>query len=330
MSILEGDLTEKERGPRKSLAAHLELARFDHWVKNVFVLPGLVVALSVGLPRGWSLFVVRLVTGLLSAGLIASSNYILNEVLDGPTDRHHPTKHLRPVPSGRVSIPWAYAQWLMFMAAGLALAAYVSAPFLYTMIALWAMGCLYNIPPIRLKDKPYLDVLSESVNNPLRMLAGWYIASATLPPPGSLLMSYWMIGCYFMAIKRYAEYREIGGGEVITAYRRSFGFYNERRLLVSITFYGSFAMLTLGTFIARYRLELIIAYPLFALVMGLYLNLAFDQHSAAQAPERLYREPSLMIAAISCALLVTFLLFVRVQWLQDFVNLLHSPLPAGR
>ena len=36
------------------------------------------------------------------------------------------------------------------------------------------MGCLYNIPPIRTKDHAYVDVLSESINNPIRFLVGWY------------------------------------------------------------------------------------------------------------------------------------------------------------
>ena len=31
------------------------------------------------------------------------------------------------------------------------------------------MGTLYNIPPIRMKDMPYADVLSESINNPIRI-----------------------------------------------------------------------------------------------------------------------------------------------------------------
>jgi hypothetical protein len=44
----------------------------------------------------------------------------------------------------------------------------ISRPFAVTMFALWIMGCVYNLPPVRSKDAPYLDVLSESVNNPLR------------------------------------------------------------------------------------------------------------------------------------------------------------------
>jgi decaprenyl-phosphate phosphoribosyltransferase len=308
------------------LSAHISIARFDHWVKNVFVLPGVVLALSVEYPQDWTGFAVRLIAGMLSVGLIASSNYVINEVLDAPFDRCHPVKRYRPVPSGAVSIPWAYAQWLAFMAAGLGLAAMISLPFTITMIALWVMGCLYNIPPVRLKDRPYLDVLSESVNNPLRLLAGWYIVSLAPPPPASLLVSYWMVGCYLMGIKRYAEYCEIGDKAVSVAYRRSFATYSEARLLVSITFYGSLAMLTFGAFIARYRLELILAYPLVALVMALYLNLSFKPNSSAQAPEKLYREPALMISVASCALLMCVLWFVRIPALNRALTLLDSPI----
>ena len=34
------------------------------------------------------------------------------------------------------------------------------------------MACVYNVPPVRSKDQPYVDVLSEAINNPLRLLAG--------------------------------------------------------------------------------------------------------------------------------------------------------------
>ena len=47
-----------------------------------------------------------------------------------------------------------------------------------------------------------------------------------------------MVGCYFMAIKRYAEYREIGDPARAAAYRKSFAYYTPERLLVSIIFYG--------------------------------------------------------------------------------------------
>ena len=57
---------------------------------------------------------------------------------------------------------------------------------------------------------PYVDVLSESVNNPLRLLLGWFVVTPDVVPPVSLLVAYWMVGAFFMASKRFAEYRSIG------------------------------------------------------------------------------------------------------------------------
>jgi decaprenyl-phosphate phosphoribosyltransferase len=144
-----------------TLKGYLEIARVDHWVKNVFVLPGIVVALSVDHSRveAWSW--VNSALGAIAICLIASSNYVLNEILDAPFDLLHPSKASRPIPAGRASVPWAYAEWIVLMAAGLAAGWRISKTFEGLLLALWVMGCFYNIPPIRTKDVPYLDVLSE-------------------------------------------------------------------------------------------------------------------------------------------------------------------------
>ena len=295
---------------------HLSIARVDHWFKNVFVLPGIVVALTtVPGPFGISL-VWRIVVGLLAVCLIASSNYTLNELIDAPYDRYHPTKHRRPVPSGQVNVGLGYVQWIVLMLAGTAVASTISLPFTLTTLSLWVMGCAYNVPPVRSKDLPYIDVLSEAINNPIRMLAGWFIVTDLTIAPASLLLSYWMIGCYFMGLKRFAEYRNIGDAARASAYRKSFRYFTSERLLVSIMFYGSAAMLFFGAFCMRYRLELILAFPAIALVMAVYLHVAMKDNSAAQNPERLYREPALMASVVFAVILICVLLAVDLPVMQ--------------
>ncbi|MDP2292395.1 MAG: UbiA prenyltransferase family protein [Actinomycetota bacterium] len=302
---------------RPTLRGHIAIMRVDHWVKQVFVLPGIVAALSDGtsdVPGGAA---GRIVFGMLSVCLVSSSNYVVNEVLDAPSDLSHPVKRNRPVPSGKVNVRLAYVQWIALMVLGVGLGFMVNRPLGFTMAALWVMGCVYNIRPVRSKDLPYLDVLSESINNPLRMLAGWYMVGTDAFAPASLLISYWMVGCFFMAIKRYAEYRDIGDPERASAYRKSFAHYTLERLLVSITFYASASMLFLGAFIMRYRLELVLAFPLIALVMAVYLGLAFKPESAVVNPEKLYREPVLMTAVIACSILMAVLMFVDITALDE-------------
>ena len=297
-----------------SLRGHLEICRFDYWFKNVFVLPGVVVALGMEPERLTPALLPRLLLGLLAIGLVASSNYVINELLDAPFDRHHPQKCRRAVPSGRVHVPLAWAQWIALGALGTGLGSAVSAGFAWTLAALWLAGCAYNLKPLRTKDLPYLDVLSESLNNPLRMLAGWFIVGPNAFPPASLLLSYWMIGGYFMAMKRFAEYRHVGA-ERAAAYRRSFAWYDESRLLVAVMFYASSSMLFLGAFIVRYRFALILATPLVAWVMALYLRLGLREDSPVQQPEHLYRERRFMAVTVLCALALSVCMFIDGSFL---------------
>lgn len=303
---------------RDRVRAHIAIMRLDHSIKNLFVLPGIVVPLSVLPGHLDRRFLFRLALAMLSVTLVACSNYVLNEVLDAPFDRLHPTKRNRPAAVGLVVTPIAYLEWLALMATGVGLGLLISPRFAFADIALWIMGCVYNIPPVRTKDVPYLDVLTEAVNNPLRMLLGWYAVTSALVPPVSLLVSYWMIGCYFMALKRFSELSEIRNRNVAGAYRASFKHYTPESLLVSVLFYASSAMLFLGAFIIRYRIELILAFPLVALTMAVYCKLSFKDGSAVQNPEKLYREPVLMASLSATVLVLAILLFVRIPLLERF------------
>ena len=313
------------------LKAHVAIARLDHSIKNLFVLPGVIVPLSVDPGLFNAHLLVTLVWAFVSITLVACSNYVINEVLDAPFDRLHPTKKNRPAAKGLVNIPVAYVQWILMMIAGVAIGWTISKPFAITALGLWVMGCAYNIRPLRTKDVPYLDVLTESVNNPLRMLLGWYAVAPQLVPPLSLLMCYWMIGCYFMALKRFSELREIGDHGVAGSYRASFKRYTQESLLVSVVFYASTAMLFFGAFVIRYRIELLLGFPLVALVMAIYFKLAFKHGSAVQNPEKLYREPSLMLWFTATVVVMVMLLFVRLPWLEGiFMPTLPVVQPTSR
>jgi decaprenyl-phosphate phosphoribosyltransferase len=298
--------------------AHLQIARLDHSIKNLFVLPGVIVPLSVypGL-LSWKL-AETLALAFVAITLVACSNYVINEVLDAPFDRLHPTKKDRPAARGVVLIKVAYVQWLLMMIAGVAIGLYIGRMFALMCVVLWVMGSIYNFPPVRTKDVPYLDVLTESVNNPLRMLLGWYAVAATIVPPVSLLICYWMIGCYFMGLKRFSELSEIGDRAKAGAYRASFKHYTPESLLVSVMFYASASMLFFGAFIIRYRLELILAFPLVALTMAIYFLLSFQKGSSVQNPEKLYREPMLMASFAATVVSMLLLLFIRIPSLEGF------------
>lgn len=300
-----------------ALLPYIRIARFDHWFKNVFMLPGVVLAV-LGQPDliGASLLW-RLLVGLLSAGLIASSNYVINEVLDAPYDALHPVKKLRPVPSGQVRPPIAYGEWLLLGVLGLCLAWMLGAAFFAAALALWIMGGIYNIPPVRSKDRPYVDVLTESVNNPLRLMLGWYATGSSLVLPVSLALAYWMMGAFFMAVKRFAEYRRIGDPRIAARYRQSFGHYNEERLMVSIVYYAAAFGLFTGIFLIRYRMELILAIPLIAGLVAWYIHIGFKEDSPTQYPEKLYKQHGFVAYMVLTAVGILILLVIEFPLLRS-------------
>ena len=295
---------------------YIQIARPDHWIKNVFLLPGIVIAYFFQ-PALWQLGDLRAIAlGVLATCLTASSNYVLNGVLDARKDMHHPVKKNRPIPSGQVHLGVAYAEWLALGAMGIGLGFVVAGPMGWSCVVLWVMGAIYNIPPVRSKDLPYVDVLSESINNPIRMAMGWYMTGAAGAPPLSILLAYWMFGAYLMAIKRLAEYRTIGDAPRAAAYRKSFAFYTEERLLVSILFYGALFTSFVTVFIERYRIELVLATPLVAYAMAYYLHMGFKPHSPAQYPEKLYKQHKLLGILVAAFVLCVVLLFLDVPALH--------------
>ncbi len=308
-----------------AIKPYIAIARPDHWFKNIFMALGILLAVFYHPDLLRQVIAGRIIWALATTCLIASSNYVLNEILDAQTDLSHPIKRFRPIPSGLVRRSIAYGEWLGLGMVGLVMGAALNRPFFCTALLLLVMGLFYNVPPIRSKDLPYVDVLSESINNPIRLLLGWFAVTASEFPPISLLIAYWMVGAFFMATKRFSEYRTLADPVAAGAYRKSFEYYDEQKLLTSMFFYATCFTLFLGIFIIRYHLELILIFPMVSGFLCYYLHVAFKHDSAAQSPERLYREQGLMTYLLVCMIAFLSLMFVQIPALYVVFNVHASP-----
>lgn len=292
-------------------------------------MPGLVLAVILGDKTiGVTDFIIKLITGFFATCFIASANYVINEWLDAEFDKYHPTKKFRPVVSQNMKFSLVMAEYVICIVIGLALSLPVNIPFLLTEIWLLVMGVLYNVKPIRTKDIVYLDVLSESINNMIRLLLGWFIVCDNIYPPSSILVGYWMAGAFLMAVKRYAEYRMIGDPKLAGAYRKSFAKYTEASLLCSSFYYGLCATFLIGIFLLKYRIEYIVAIPVLFFLFCYYLYIAYKPDSAAQKPEKLFREKKLMILVGVLVLMFAVLTFVDIPVMKAWENAFF--IPTGR
>lgn len=290
--------------------------RVDHWIKQLFIFPGLIFALlltndSMRMESGFKLLLIRIMIGFFSTCFIASANYVINEWLDAEFDKFHPVKKYRAVVQGGIQGRYVYLLYAVLTFLGLLLAFRVNWMFFLMEIWLWVMGILYNVRPFRTKDVFILDVLSESVNNAIRLLIGWFIVIDNYLPPVSIVIGYWFAGAFLMDVKRFAEYRMINDKSTAALYRKSFQYYSEHTLLSLALFYAMISIFFVGVFLVKYRVEYVLLVPFLVTLFVYYLNMSFKRDSAAQAPEKLYKEKGLMI--VVGIVIAAFVLLTRID-----------------
>ena len=302
---------------------YIRIARPDHWIKQLFIIPGVVcaIALATSISVVTDIgFWIRFVVGFLSTCCIASANYVINEWLDAEFDKFHPVKKHRSVVENDLKKSIVYAMYIGLTIVGFLLGYFVSVPFLLMQVWLWVMGVFYNVKPVRTKDIPFVDVLTESLNNAIRLLMGWFIVTSDFLPPSSIIIGYWLAGAFLMATKRYSEYRMIGDPELAAKYRKSFKGYTEHSLLLSAFFYAMCSVFLVGIFLIKYRVELLLIMPFIIGLFCYYFGISFKEDSAAQKPEKLYREKGLMVYVLLLIVVFVVLMYVDIPGLEILVS----------
>jgi decaprenyl-phosphate phosphoribosyltransferase len=319
---------------RAGVKDYVAIIRPDYWLKNIFIIPGILFAIAVYDVSLTSTLFLKILIGFVSTCLVASANYVINEYLDAEFDRYHPLKKERTSVVRVVNPVIIYSEYAFLAIVGLALGYLISVKFVVTLLFLLFMGVMYNVRPFRSKERVYLDVLSESVNNPIRFCLGWFMVSPAIGmhmdnrwdleffnsiPPLSIILAYWMGGAFLMATKRFAEYRLIGNPETAGLYRRSFKYYTENSLLISMFFYALTCAFFLGIFLIKNRIEMLISFPFFALLFAWYLKIGLLKDSPVQGSEKIWTRKWFMLYLFLFTVLICLLMFVDIPWLRWFL-----------
>lgn len=188
------DLTVPRPRPSR-WTTYARALRLHQWLKNALVfLPALAShsldALSLG----------RAGLAFVSFSLCASSVYLLNDLLDLPNDRQHPTKRRRPFASGAMPLSHGMALIpLLLLAAGL-IAAALPPAFAAVLAGYYAATLAYSLA---LKRQVVVDVLTLGGLYTARVLAG-AAATAILVSEWLLVFSMFLFLCLAL-VKRYGE-----------------------------------------------------------------------------------------------------------------------------
>jgi 4-hydroxybenzoate polyprenyltransferase len=187
--------------PGSQIRTWLKAIRLHQWAKNALIFVPVVTAHAVlDFPIVLSAFI-----AFLSMGLCASATYIVNDLLDLESDRHHARKRRRPFASGALSAKAGLAMALTLLAIGLAFAAMLPVGFMLILLTYIVVTLLYSFWFKRIAS---LDVMTLAGLYTLRVIAG---ALAT-----GIKLSFWLLAfslflflCLALA-KRVAELIEHG------------------------------------------------------------------------------------------------------------------------
>jgi len=291
--------------------SYLRAMRLDRWPRSMAIFVGTAAFffLHRSFLEQFSLpaLLFRAALSFLLTWFISTANYVVNEIADAPFDAHHPTKRLRPLVRGEIrEAPFALLGTGLTVA-GLAAGFLVfPRPFSFSLLALLAAGFIYNLRPVRTKDIPFLDSISESVNNPIRFLIGWFaFAPVSLFPPLSLLLCWWSFGNFLMVAKRLSEFRYLK--EKAADYRTSHKRYSKASLALGMAVSAAVFILTYFLFALSYRLEyILIISPAVLLFLFLIFRKTLREQEVMEEPEKLLRHP--LFAIYTAALLVIYLI----------------------
>jgi 4-hydroxybenzoate polyprenyltransferase len=182
-------LARRFASPQHGFRTYLRAIRVTQWSKNLLVLLPLLPALGQLQVQS----VLHVLLAFIAFSFCGSSIYVVNDLLDLPSDRVHPRKRLRPFASGAVPIARG-------VALSVTVAATVGLLFLGVVLTYLAITTAYSM---RLKKVAVVDTLVLASLYTIRIIGGAVAAGLSL--------SFWILAFsmfLFLSlamVKRHAE-----------------------------------------------------------------------------------------------------------------------------
>jgi len=158
----------------------IKLCRPKQWIKNGFVFAAIIFSGNL-----LNLFdVLNTIFAFFLFSFISSTIYIINDITDVEEDRKHPKKKLRPLASGRVSIPQAkLLAMILLVIVGLG-SLLLNINLCLILLSYFVVNLLYCF---KLKKLMIIDVMTIALGFILRVLAGAVVINVQI--------SSWLLIC---------------------------------------------------------------------------------------------------------------------------------------
>ncbi len=260
----------------------LKTMRPRQWPKNLFIFAALVFdrQLLTLAP------LLRTLAGFVLLCLASGLVYIINDLVDLPRDRQHPTKRLRPLASGRLTVRAARSAAAILAALTLAASLALNLSFGLFVAVYVASNLLYSF---WLKHVPIIDVFVVASGFVLRVAAGVALLTVERFSPW-LYVCTTLLALYIGFGKRRAELVLLADGA--NAHRRvldgyTIPFLDQLIVIVSATTIVAYSLYTFSApnLPSNHLMMLTIPFVIYGIFRYLYL---VQVENAGGAPEDLF------------------------------------------
>jgi 4-hydroxybenzoate polyprenyltransferase len=258
--------------PVRSLAALFATARPAQWVKNLVLPLPFLFGGALASARGW--WTAAAGVGVFCA--LASSVYLVNDVVDRERDRAHPIKRNRPLASGELRVSAALGLALPLGAAAVGMAFTLSEGFGGWCAIYGALMVAYSL---WLKQVPFLEAFIVAAGLPLRALAG--ASLARVPASPFLMGCAYLLALFLVVGKRQWELQNAGGTSsaehraVLASYRsEGLDFLFVLTALTTVAAYSAYAVVP-STFAMHGGRSFAATIPFVVLGIARYVRLVY-------------------------------------------------------
>jgi len=149
--------------------------RPKQWIKNLLIFAGLIFSKNL---LALDLWIISILAFLLFC-LLSGSIYIINDIIDLESDKKHPIKSKRPLPSGQLKVRQAWIAAIIIALFSISLSFVLKIDFGIIALAYFLLILVYSLS---LKHIVILDVLVISIGFVMRAAAGALAISVEISP----------------------------------------------------------------------------------------------------------------------------------------------------
>ena len=226
--------------PQSTLKKFWQAMRPHQWLKNALIFLPLILSHQLNHPN----LLLQACVAFLSFNFVASSVYLLNDMLDVNSDRQHQSKSRRPFASGDLSLLYGYLGAPLLLILGFLIALWLPTEFVFVLLTYWLMTTAYSL---LLKTLFLIDVLILASLYTWRILAG----SAAI----SVVTTYYLLAFSFFLflglamVKRYTEFLNLQNQGKSSIEGRGYGVKNLQTLATIGSGSGLIAVAVLASYI---------------------------------------------------------------------------------